>query len=79
MKAMESRHNMEMNRIKQINESSDRLKRERWMDQKAKKIKDQTVRSLESEVQKIMNRLDDYNRNIAKGTTDPRVEFILPK
>ena len=26
------------------------------MDQKAKKIKDQTVRSLESEVQKIMNR-----------------------
>ena len=28
------------------------------MDQKAKKIKDQTVRSLESEVQKIMNRWD---------------------
>ena len=40
----------------QVSESSDRLKRERWMDQKAKKIKDQTVRSLESEVQKIMNR-----------------------
>ena len=39
-----------------VSESSDRLKRERWMDQKAKKIKDQTVRSLESEVQKIMNR-----------------------
>ena len=53
---MESRHNMEMNRIKQINESSDRLKRERWMDQKAKKIKEQTVKSLESEVQKIMGR-----------------------
>ena len=43
----------------QVSESSDRLKRERWMDQKAKKIKDQTVRSLESEVQKIMNRLDN--------------------
>ena len=56
LKAMESRHNMEMNRIKQINESSDRLKRERWMDQKAKKIKEQTVKSLESEVQKIMGR-----------------------
>ena len=56
VKAMESRHNMEMNRVKQINESSDRLKRERWMDQKAKKIKDQTVKSLESEVQKIMGR-----------------------
>ena len=42
--------------IVEVSESSDRLKRERWMDQKAKKIKDQTVRSLESEVQKIMNR-----------------------
>ena len=39
-----------------MSESSDRLKRERWMDQKAKKIKDQTVKSLEGEVQKIMNR-----------------------
>merc|ERR1711962_956357 len=45
-----------MGRIKQVSESSDRLKRERWMDQKAKKIKDQTVRSLEGEVQKIMSR-----------------------
>ena len=53
---MESRHNMEMNRVKQINESADRLKRERWMDQKAKKIKEQTVKSLEMEVQKIMSR-----------------------
>ena len=47
----------------QVSESSDRLKRERWMDQKAKKIKDQTVRSLESEVQKIMNRLDKMFEN----------------
>ena len=44
--------------IVKVSESSDRLKRERWMDQKAKKIKDQTVRSLESEVQKIMNRCE---------------------
>ena len=56
VKAMESRHNMELSRVKQINESSDRLKRERWMDQKAKKIKEQTVKSLETEVQKIMSR-----------------------
>ena len=47
--------------IVEVSESSDRLKRERWMDQKAKKIKDQTVRSLESEVQKIMNRCLLYN------------------
>ena len=56
VKAMESRHNMELNRVKSINESADRLKRERWMDQKAKKIKEQTVKSLETEVQKIMTR-----------------------
>ena len=56
VKAMESRHNMEINRVKSINESADRLKRERWMDQKAKKIKEQTVKSLETEVQKIMSR-----------------------
>ena len=47
--------------IVEVSESSDRLKRERWMDQKAKKIKDQTVRSLESEVQKIMNRCEDLS------------------
>ena len=51
----------------QVSESSDRLKRERWMDQKAKKIKDQTVRSLESEVQKIMNRLDNMFENSPKN------------
>ena len=46
----------EVQLLLQVSESSDRLKRERWMDQKAKKIKDQTVRSLEGEVQKIMSR-----------------------
>jgi 5-azacytidine-induced protein 1 len=54
--AMESRHSLEINRLKQMNESSDKLKRERWMDQKAKKIKEQTVRSLEVEVEKIMKK-----------------------
>jgi 5-azacytidine-induced protein 1 len=39
-----------------MNESSDKLKRERWMDQKARKIKEQTVKSLEGEVEKIMKK-----------------------
>jgi 5-azacytidine-induced protein 1 len=47
---------LEINRLKHMNESSDKLKRERWMDQKAKKIKEQTVRSLEGEVDKIMKK-----------------------
>ena len=28
---------------------------------------------------KLDNKDNDRNTNIAKGTTDPRVEFILPK
>ena len=54
--ALESRHSLEINRLKHMNESSDKLKRERWMDQKARKIKEQTVRSLEGEVEKIMKK-----------------------
>jgi len=54
--ALESRHTLEISRLKHMNESSDKLKRERWMDQKARKIKEQTVKSLEGEVEKIMKK-----------------------
>ena len=35
-----------------MNENSDKMKRERWMDQKSKKIKELTARSLEVNIQK---------------------------
>ena len=34
-----------MNRLKHMNENCDKMKRERWMDQKSKKIKVQETRS----------------------------------
>ena len=33
--------------MKQMNENSNKLKRETWLNQKTKKIKEQTVKSLE--------------------------------
>ena len=39
-----------------MNEANGKMKRERWMDTKAKKIKEQTAKSLEFEVEKLMKK-----------------------
>lgn len=56
IKNVEQRHTAEIKRLKSLNESSNRLKQEKWVDEKTRRIKEQTVRGLEPEIQRMMSR-----------------------
>ena len=42
--------------MKSLQESSNKLKQEKWVDEKTRRIKEQTVRGLEPEIQRLMAR-----------------------
>ena len=56
LKAAEQRHLTEIKRLKALQESSNKLRQEKWVDEKTKRIKEQTVRGLEPEIQRLMAR-----------------------
>ncbi len=41
--------------MKSLNETSSKLKQERWMDEKTRRIKEQTVRGLEPEIARLVS------------------------
>ena len=47
---------MQIKRLKSLQESSNKLKQEKWVDEKTRRIKEQTVRGLEPEIQRLMAR-----------------------
>ena len=57
---LEMSHNflipMQIKRLKSLQESSNKLKQEKWVDEKTRRIKEQTVRGLEPEIQRLMAR-----------------------
>ena len=56
MKNAEQRHATEIKRLKALQESSNKIRQEKWVDEKTKRIKEQTVRGLEPEIQRLMAR-----------------------
>ena len=42
--------------MKALNETSSKLRQEKWVDEKTRRIKEQTVRNLEPEIQRLMAR-----------------------
>ena len=46
----------QIKRLKSLQESSNKLKQEKWVDEKTRRIKEQTVRGLEPEIQRLMAR-----------------------
>ena len=56
LKNVELRHATEIKRLKALQESSNKLRQEKWVDEKTKRIKEQTVRGLEPEIQRLMAR-----------------------
>ena len=46
-----------------MSDNSNKMKRETWLNQKTKKIKEQTVKSLEQEVEKLMRK---HNMEVAE-------------
>ncbi|XP_064600746.1 centrosomal protein of 131 kDa-like isoform X2 [Liolophura sinensis] len=53
-KASEERHAQELTRIKEIHAAAEKLRREKWVDEKTKKIKEMTVKGLEPEIQRLI-------------------------
>ena len=49
-------------RLKSLQDTSNKLRQEKWVDEKTKRIKEQTVRGLEPEIQRLLAR---HNAEIA--------------
>ena len=62
LKNQEQRHGAEIRRLKSLQDTSNKLKQEKWVDEKTKRIKEQTVRGLEPEIQRLLAR---HNAEIA--------------
>ncbi|XP_022092605.1 centrosomal protein of 131 kDa-like [Acanthaster planci] len=54
MKAMEDTHNAELQKVKDVQAAAEKIRREKWIDEKTKKIKEITVKGLEPEIQRLI-------------------------
>ncbi|CAH1273747.1 CEP131 [Branchiostoma lanceolatum] len=54
IKEMSDKHNEETQKIKDMHAAAEKLRRERWIDEKTKKIKEMTVKGLEPEIQRLI-------------------------
>ncbi|XP_021358763.1 centrosomal protein of 131 kDa-like [Mizuhopecten yessoensis] len=53
-KSMDEKHSFEMKKLKDMHEAAEKLRRERWIEDKTKKIKEMTVKGLEPEIQRLI-------------------------
>ncbi|NXG52172.1 CP131 protein, partial [Psilopogon haemacephalus] len=51
---MQEQHELEIKKLKEVMSAAEKIKREKWMDEKTKKIKEITVKGLEPEIQKLI-------------------------
>ncbi|XP_078691966.1 centrosomal protein of 131 kDa-like [Branchiostoma floridae x Branchiostoma belcheri] len=54
IKDMSDKHNEETQKIKDMHAAAEKLRREKWIDEKTKKIKEMTVKGLEPEIQRLI-------------------------
>ncbi|WAQ95629.1 CP131-like protein [Mya arenaria] len=54
IKAITDKHNIDMQKLKDMHEAAEKLRRERWIEEKTKKIKEMTVKGLEPEIQRLI-------------------------
>ena len=71
--ASEEFHRLELQRLKDTYEAAEKLRRERWIEEKTKKIKEITVRGLEPEIQKLINR---HKGELAKVNNVHQAELL---
>nr|XP_020460446.1 centrosomal protein of 131 kDa isoform X2 [Monopterus albus] len=53
---MQEQHEMEIKKLKDLMSASEKIRREKWIDEKTKKIKEITVKGLEPEIQKLISK-----------------------
>ncbi|XP_033630551.1 centrosomal protein of 131 kDa-like [Asterias rubens] len=54
IKTMEDTHNSELQKVKDVQAAAEKIRREKWIDEKTKKIKEITVKGLEPEIQRLI-------------------------
>ncbi|XP_062330170.1 centrosomal protein of 131 kDa isoform X2 [Osmerus eperlanus] len=53
---MQEQHEMEIQKLKELMRATEQVRREKWIDEKTKKIKEITVKGLEPEIQKLISK-----------------------
>ncbi|KAK2820121.1 hypothetical protein Q5P01_023080 [Channa striata] len=53
---MQEQHEMEIKKLKDLMSATEKIRREKWIDEKTKKIKEITVKGLEPEIQKLISK-----------------------
>ncbi|XP_045477152.1 centrosomal protein of 131 kDa isoform X2 [Harmonia axyridis] len=64
MRAIEHRHQVEMQKMKDMQAASEKLKRERWIEGRTQKIKEMAVKSIEPEVERMEKRHQEELSNL---------------
>ncbi|XP_053562696.1 centrosomal protein of 131 kDa isoform X2 [Bombina bombina] len=54
IKQMQEQHELEMKKLQELMSATEKVRREKWIDDKTKKIKEITVKGLEPEIQKLI-------------------------
>lgn len=54
LKAVTDSHSIEMQKLKDMHEAAEKIRREKWIEDKTKKIKEMTVKGLEPEIQRLI-------------------------
>ncbi|NXK56983.1 CP131 protein, partial [Chauna torquata] len=60
---MQEQHELEIKKLKELMSATEKIRREKWIDEKTKKIKEITVKGLEPEIQKLITK---HNQDIRK-------------
>uniref|UniRef100_A0A8C5GSE1 Centrosomal protein of 131 kDa n=1 Tax=Gouania willdenowi TaxID=441366 RepID=A0A8C5GSE1_GOUWI len=56
MSQMQEQHELEIKKLKDLMSATEKIRREKWIDEKTKKIKEITVKGLEPEIQKLISK-----------------------
>ena len=73
IRTFEESQRSEIQRLKEVHDNAEKLRRERWIDEKTKKIKELTVRGLEPEIQQLIGR---HKNELSKLKTIHEAELL---
>ncbi|CAF2118138.1 unnamed protein product [Rotaria magnacalcarata] len=73
IRSIEESHCSELQKLKDVHEAAEKLRRERWIEEKTKKIKELTVRGLEPEIQKLISK---HKNELSKMKTVHEAELV---
>uniref|UniRef100_A0A8C4XK34 Centrosomal protein 131 n=1 Tax=Falco tinnunculus TaxID=100819 RepID=A0A8C4XK34_FALTI len=70
---MQEQHELEIKKLKELMSAAEKIRREKWIDEKTKKIKEITVKGLEPEIQKLIAK---HRQDIRKLKTLHEAELL---